>query len=250
MIYLYDVWVNWVEDEECGYNVFAFHEWRNSDKIEILEQVPVLYISEALFESIENGLHDLPESLLTKIYRKSYIRTGHKREVLTYVGIVSDGRGILAFDTKGYQSPIRKSRLIPKQEQRILDLIHNEKCELFKCNLPQVKQLNKFTLSVEQVYGLTRRERTLKQILMTLVYRLRHTNNKNELIYWLSEWYIPEHVNILTMSKEQMWHYLYSGVKRGWSKQHEFLCAQMVRGNEEFERIFNLEQLEGQNISK
>lgn len=250
MFYLYDVWVNWAVREERGFNVYSFHEWRNSDKIEILEQVPVLHITEKLFNYIEDGLHDLPEELLTKIHRKTHIRTGHKREILEYVCIVSDGRGILVIDTMGNKAPLKKSRLIPKQEQRILELISKEKRELFKYNSvnPTKKDLSK--LSVEQVYGLTRRERALKQILLSAVYQLRHTNNKNELLYWLSEWMKSDERDIGILSLKQMWHRLYEGVKNGWSEKHELLCAQMVRGNDKLEGAFQLEQINNQNISK
>ncbi|HEX6923002.1 MAG TPA: DUF3603 domain-containing protein, partial [Bacillales bacterium] len=31
MQYLGDVWVNWFEGEENGYNVCDFHEWRKDD---------------------------------------------------------------------------------------------------------------------------------------------------------------------------------------------------------------------------
>ena len=74
MIFLYDVWVNWFEGEEDGFNVCHYHEWRKSDQIEILEQVPVLYITESLFDYIENSLHDLPDSLLDMIHKRAYIR--------------------------------------------------------------------------------------------------------------------------------------------------------------------------------
>src|SRR5690625_2760954 len=127
MIYLYDVWVNWFEGEEEGFNVCHYHEWRKADQIEILEQVPVLYITESLFDYIENSLYDLSDALLDMIHKRAYMRKGHAREVLEYAAIVTDGRGILAFDTIGYQIPVRKSRLIPRQEQQVFELCKKAK---------------------------------------------------------------------------------------------------------------------------
>lgn len=34
MLFLHDVWVNWFEGEENGYNVCHFHEWRKEDTVE------------------------------------------------------------------------------------------------------------------------------------------------------------------------------------------------------------------------
>lgn len=40
MLFLHDVWVNWFEGEENGYNVCHFHEWRKEDTVELLDQTP------------------------------------------------------------------------------------------------------------------------------------------------------------------------------------------------------------------
>ena len=49
MMYLHDVWVNWFEGEENGYNVCYFHEWRKDDSVELLDQVPLLKIDPVLY---------------------------------------------------------------------------------------------------------------------------------------------------------------------------------------------------------
>lgn len=76
MLYMHDVWVNWFEGEENGYNVSHYHEWRKNDGIELLDQVPLLYITEDLYNYIENDMFDLPERLLNKICNRAYIRKG------------------------------------------------------------------------------------------------------------------------------------------------------------------------------
>lgn len=62
MLYIHDVWVNWFEGEENGYNICSFHEWRKSDGIEILDQAPILFIDDHTFQYIENDLQDIPPS--------------------------------------------------------------------------------------------------------------------------------------------------------------------------------------------
>jgi hypothetical protein len=119
MLYLHDVWVNWFEGEENGYNVCHFHEWRKDDGVELLDQAPLLKVEPILFNYIENDLSELPQQLLDDIFQKAYLRKNHERVQLEYCFVVTDGVGILAVDTIGYSIPIRKSRLIPRQEQLV-----------------------------------------------------------------------------------------------------------------------------------
>ena len=125
MLYLHDVWVNWFEGEENGYNVCHFHEWRKDDGVELLDQAPLLKVEPILFHYIENDLSELPQQLLDDIFQKAYLRKNHERVQLEYCFVVTDGVGILAVDTIGYSIPIRKSRLIPRQEQLVYEMIAN-----------------------------------------------------------------------------------------------------------------------------
>ena len=74
MLYLHDVWVNWFEGEENGYNVCHFYEWRKDDTIELLDQVPLLKVDSTLYHYIENELLELPQKLLEDVHHKAYIR--------------------------------------------------------------------------------------------------------------------------------------------------------------------------------
>ena len=249
MLYLYDVWVNWFEGEEEGYNICHYHEWRKKDQIEILEQVPVLYIQTPLYETIENSLDDLPTALLDQIHKRSYMRKGHTREVLEYACIVTDGKGILAFDTIGYHIPIRKSRLIPRQEQQVYELCKKAKQYKFTCT-PKKETEKSSLIGMDQKYmfGLTRRERQLKKLLIIAMEHLKTTNNVSEMLYWLSEW-DNQKIAYPTyqLSIKEIWQLLYDEVKVGWSKQHERLCAQMIKGNPFLEKFWEMEQVENTN---
>jgi len=250
MIYLYDVWVNWFEGEEVGSNVCHYHEWRKSDKVEILEQVPVVFITESLFDYIENSLYDLPDALLTLIHKRAYIRKGHTREVLDYAAILTDGRGILAVDTIGYQIPVRKSRLIPRQEQQVFELCKKAKQKHFSFTDKEEEREDLLgTMEKEHVYGLTRRERQLKKLLMIAMEQLKSTDNVSEVLYWLSEWdnhkltYLDPHSSI-----EEVWEILYKDVKKGWSEAHEEFCAKLVKGNPFLEKFWEMEQVDNKKL--
>lgn len=251
MLYLYDVWVNWFEGEEEGYNVCHYHEWRKKDQIEILEQVPVLYISECLYNTIENSLYDLPSTLLDQIHKRAYMRKGHTREVLDYACIVTDGRGILVFDTIGYHIPVRKSRLIPRQEQQVFELCKKTKqlnFDMISKNDDRKDSL--MSMDKQYMYGLTRRERQLKKLLMIAMEQLRETNNVNEMLYWLSEWDNKKLTYTTYQSSiKEIWDILYDDIKDGWTKEHERLCAQLVKGNPFLEKFWEMEQVENKNKS-
>ena len=250
MIYLYDVWVNWFEGEEDGFNVCHYHEWRKTDQIEILEQVPVLYIEEELYDYIENSLYDLPDPLLNLIHKRAYMRKGHTREVLEYAAIVTDGRGILAFDTIGYQIPVRKSRLIPRQEQQVFELCKKAKRRHFPfVEKNEERTDHSMNLDRQSIYGLTRRERQLKKLLMIAMEQLKTTDNVSEVLYWLSEW--DSHKLAKTShraSVEEVWQMLHDEVKDGWTEKHEQFCGLLVKGNPFLEKFWELEQVENKKL--
>ncbi|MBY7143107.1 YjbA family protein [Virgibacillus sp. NKC19-3] len=251
MLYLHDVWVNWFEGEENGYSVCYFHEWRKDDKIELLDQVPLLYITDDLYNYIENDMNELPIVLLDTIYKRAYSRKGQDRTVLEYACIITDGKEILALDTIGYQIPIRKSRLIPRQEQLVFDMIENKKAQSFKFDgTSYEKEYHMLSMPPELVFGLTRRERQLKQLLMIGLDQLRTTNNLKELRYWLTEWDPKNYPFIRFMNEDKVWDALYNGVKQGWSMAHEELCAKLIKGQPFLEKMFEAENNQEQNTSK
>ncbi|MBP1947243.1 YjbA family protein [Virgibacillus litoralis] len=251
MLYLHDVWVNWFEGEENGYSVCYFHEWRKEDGIELLDQVPLLYISEVLYNYIENDMHDLPKGLLDMIHKRAYVRKGQERTMLDYACVVTDGKDIIAFDSIGYRIPIRKSRLIPRQEQLVFDMIKTTKPESFKFEGEIVeKEYHMLSMAPELVHGLTRRERQLKQLLMIALDQLRTANNLEELRYWLTEWDPKKYPYIRYMNEDKVWEALYEGVKQGWSIGHEELCSKMIKGQPFLERMWELEHAPEQNTSK
>lgn len=245
MHYLYDIWVNWFEGEEKGYNVFHYHEWRKEDGIEMLDQIPVLYITDSLFDYIENSLQPLPQSLIQSIYKKTYARKGYGRRVIQYACIVTDGKDVLAFDTLGYDRPFRKSRLIPRQESQI----HSMYTKLKRRNDPLPKgQVSKEKQGIwdfreEEIIGLTRRERSLKKILFICLEQLRRITNKEEMSYWLSEW---KGENVLlhktSLSIESMWQELYEEMLEGWTASHEQFLRQVVQKYPILKELWKKEQ--------
>ncbi|WP_062352045.1 YjbA family protein [Bacillus kwashiorkori] len=241
MMYLHDVWVNWFEGEENGYNVCHFHEWRKDDKIELLDQVPLIKVSPELYQYIENDLADLPESLLNDVYQKAYLRRNHERIQLEYCFIVTDGIGILAVDTIGYQIPMRKSRLIPRQEQLVYEMIEDKVVENYPFTNKSEK--NYHILSPEPILmqGLTRKERQLKHLLFMALDQLLATKNTAQVRYFYTEWAPERYQDIQTKPFDEIWNLLYDEVKIGWTEKHEHLCEALIKGQPFFEKLWELQ---------
>jgi len=242
MLYLHDVWVNWFEGEENGYNVCHFHEWKKEDVIELLDQVPLIKVERVLFNYIENQLSDIPQKLLEDVYQKAFVRKQTKRYQLDYCFIITDGYGILAVDTIGYAIPIKKSRLIPRQEQLVFEMIQTEPTKIYKFNSKGYeKEYHILSPSFHMMLGLTRKERQLKQLLFMALDQLYISNNEAQLRYWLTEWDPATYEQSKEMGFEQLWNYLYENLQVGWSERQAKFCEKLVKGNQLFERIWEME---------
>ncbi|MET3698358.1 uncharacterized protein DUF3603 [Bacillus oleivorans] len=242
MLYLHDVWVNWFEGEENGYNVCHFHEWRKEDSIELLDQVPLIKVTPEVFFYIENDLAELPKQLLEEVYQKAYLRKNHERIQVDYCFIVTDGLGIMAVDTIGYKIPVRKSRLIPRQEQLVYDMVDNQ--EPIHYEIPESflhKEYHILSPSPSYMNGLTRKERQLKQLLLMAMDQLNGTKNAAEVRYWLTEWSPEDYLSIQDLSFEEAWNRLYNEVKHGWTDKHKILCEHMIKGQPFFEKLWEIE---------
>lgn len=235
MLVLNDIWVNWFEGEDKGYNVCPFFEWRKRDKIELIDRIPVLFIEKSLYNYIENSLDDLPEKLLVMIENRTIV----KGKPLEYAAVVTDGQGVLTFDTMGYRIPFKKSRLIPRHERRVFQMIRQKsQIELTWKNNQLNEREDLFSLAPETMIGLNRRERELKQLMMLVLDQLQAGNNINELRYWLTEWE-PDHYQLIQrLNFESGWKRLYDHISNGWSTQHEQFCWEIVKGQPLFEQLW------------
>ncbi|MBH0228785.1 YjbA family protein [Halobacillus yeomjeoni] len=245
MLYMHDLWVNWFEGEENGYNVCRFHEWRKEDGIELIDQIPLLLVTEDMFNFIENDLQDLPPSFLQEIHRKTYMKKNQERHTVEYAAVVTDGQDVIVFDTLGYTLPVKKSRLIPRQERLVFEMVQGKKPKSYLIEESTKKEHHILSLEPAHMSGLTRRERQLKQLLMMALDQLKHSDHPEEVRYWLTEWDPGQYPYIKQLSIDEAWERLYEGTRNGWTPFHEDLCGKMVKGQAFFETIW-----QGENLDK
>lgn len=238
-----DVWVNWFEGEENGYNVCDFHEWRKHDFIELLDQVPLIKVETSFFLYIENDLRDLPPQLLEDVRNQSYIRKNNQRDAIEYCFILTDGGRHLVVDTLGYTIPIRKSRLIPRQEQLVVDKVQAmEIVNYVFPEEPKPKEYHIMSPDPEWMMGLTRKERQLKQLLLMTLDQLQSVGNIEEMRYWYTEWFPKQYVESRGLMFDDAWSTLFDEIKKGWSDKHLDICERMIKGQPYFEKLWELEQ--------
>ncbi|MFB5661394.1 DUF3603 family protein [Alteribacillus sp. HJP-4] len=236
-----DVWINWFEGEENGYNVCPFHEWSGEDRIEVLDYAEVIRVTERLFDYIENRLEDLPEELLKAVFQRSTLRKNMARITLDYCFIMYDGKRVMAVDTIGYKTPIRKSRLTPKHERLAAELADDEQEEVFDLHEPvPPKEYHILSPHPKYMTGLTRKERQLKQLLFMALDQLYTSGVTAELRYWFTEWNPGDYESIQFVEHPDLWQRLYSELKEGWSDSHYDLCKKMVKGQPFFEKIWSM----------
>ncbi|PLT30383.1 YjbA family protein [Peribacillus deserti] len=243
MLYLHDVWVNWFEGEENGYNICHFHEWRKDDGIELLDQVPLIKVSSPMFHYIENDLSELPKELLDDIFQKAYARKNHERIQMDYCFIATDGKGILAVDTIGYNIPIRKSRLIPRQEQLVYEMVENQEEAQYEFEKQEAspKDYHILSPSPNLMQGLTRKERQLKQLLFMALDQLYSSKNTAEIRYWYTEWSPHKYEYIQNLDFEIAWNELFESIRYDWSSKHLSLCENLIKGQPFFEKLWEME---------
>ncbi|MBP3949531.1 YjbA family protein [Bacillus suaedae] len=242
MVHIRDVWVNWFEGEENGYNVCDFHEWRSDDRIEVLDQAILIFVSEKLFDYIENDLSDLPNDVLEHVHNQSYLRKNMSRIQLDYCFIATDGERIIAVDTMGYKTPIRKSRLTPRQEQIVYDQLKQNMFVQFQLETRIEKEYHILSPHPDELRGLTRKERQLKQLLYMALDQLFSSGTDAEVRYWYTEWAPTDYVRIQMLDRDEAWEQLYIEIRDGWSEKHLNLCEALVKGQAFFEKLWELEQ--------
>jgi hypothetical protein len=189
-------------------------------------------------------LSELPPDLLSEVYQKAYIRKNHERSQLDYCFCVTDGIGILAVDTIGYTIPVRKSRLIPRQEQLVYEMVKDVEPNSYDFGnqtLESSKEYHILSLAPEHVRGLTRKERQLKQLMFMALDQLKGLNNRAEIAYWYTEWNPSMYKEMKRMSFEQIWDMLYNETIEGWSEKHLHFCENLIKGQPFFEKLWDLE---------
>jgi Protein of unknown function (DUF3603) len=244
MLYLHDVWANWFESEENGYNVCEFHEWRKTDTVELIDQVPLLKVNTRLFNYILDNLDEIPQEILDAVFQKGFYRKNHERVMCDYMFVITDGKDTLAVDTIGYIIPVRKSRLVPRQHELALEMVNDGRKNDFtitKKEIKKEKEYNILSLHPKNMYGLTRKEKQLKQLLMMGLDQVYKSENLDKMKYFYCVFENVKFSSLKDLSLDELFDLFYSKLENGWSKESEELCKIIVSTEPYLNTLYEME---------
>jgi hypothetical protein len=143
-LYLHDVWVNFVHEDNF-YNVPEFHEWRKEgDGIELLDQILLLKVNSDTFNYIAFGNNRVSDDIAAMVENRGYLRKNNERYLIRYVFAMSDGERTLTVKLDDDQRVMEKSHLISRQYQLTIDMVaevkyhfekeYNYKISKYKCS--------------------------------------------------------------------------------------------------------------------
>jgi hypothetical protein len=196
MLYLHDLWVNWFKDEENPHLVPYFHEWKKSDKVELMDQIPLLQVNPNLFNFIVYGLNQMPADILEKVKEKAYTRKNHERLAVKYAFVCTDGKEVIAIELSAKGCVSKKSRLIPRQHLLSLELI---------VDMPYDFELNDNvdTSNYKKYLGLTRLEKQILNISSDFIENL-FPDKLGMLKYLVAEWDTHLHRKLKAFSFDEI----------------------------------------------
>lgn len=230
MLYMHDIWLNWFEGALKPYEVCEYHEWKKNDKVDLADQIPLFRVKKAFFDYIEDGLNTIPQDLLETIKGRGFYRKDHVR-VEANIFVISDGERIIAVDTMGYSIPIKKSRLIPRQEELVWDMIYDRPPMKFEFEPVEVDNSDILNTPPNTVmYGLTRKEREMKFLLFEALQYNYADPAVAKLKYLYSEWKYDNLKTVEGMEALELLNYLIEEASKGWSPDHLNLLKVAVKG--------------------
>lgn len=259
---IHDVWLNWVPGNTKSYNIPEFYEWKKSDGIEMEDAVPIFLVTTELFNHIEDGECKLPVGLVKKAREKMYSQTAD--ELYVIVMVITDGERVIAVKVlKGDQDILRyKSKLTTVHQGIVLRRVENkpslfDKFDLLDSmkkedELEQKHPLSKLvTIKPEQMVGLTRKEKRLKEILMDCLFSLGCSENRKELEYWFIELYPKMYGDkrLGEMTNNDIVLEMYEMLKLGWSELHKEFGNNLVKYYDTFKDIWE-ETIKSENLVK
>lgn len=240
MLCLHDVWFNWFDGAMKPYEVCEFFEWKNSDNVDLGLQVPLFHVKKQFFDYIEDGMSDLPEDLLSTVSGNSFRRVNNIRKPAN-IFIVTDGDRTLGVDTTGLNTPIRKSRLIPRHERLVREIISDNNSQPLKFEFTPLEGPDDDILNDPPNYvmvGLTRKEREMKKLLFDGLLITYTDATIHKLRYLYGELNYGNLKATDGLDEMELFDLIVKEASVGWSENHLKLLKLVVKSARYLERNY------------
>lgn len=183
MIYIYDILVNWNNNN----TLYEFYEWEQNDNLEHIKRIPLFKIEQSVFKDFLNFEINVKEDFLSKIKKQTEL---YKKKYLLYACLFTDGTKVIAilFDEMG--NSILKSHLLLDEEEDILLLSKKQKATIIS-----YEKGKKF----ENDLFITRNDRLIRIFLKREFLSCYNLNNKEKLKYIYDEYFNDKEENLQIM---------------------------------------------------
>lgn len=239
--YIAHVDINWIVNESNGYNVPEFHEWMEDEKKTEYTNLPIVKVTNELFDHIENTLEYIPENLLEDIKNKAeYKLNAFQRTIEQYAFIITNGTRALAVGTNGLKTPMKKSRLNPEQERKVIEKSHALETVEYEFNKKE-RIYNYLSLEPSALIGLVRKERHKKQVLYAALDDLRYAEVKNvEKLKYLWGEYSDAPLKQKNYTYDGLLHKLGEEMKQGWSERHDRVAKVLTKHDQYLNELYTV----------
>ncbi len=146
MIYVYDIVLNWTDED----NLYEFFEWNFNDDLEHIKRIPMFKISSSNLKIMFEYKFKLKPQFIKEIENMTDIYLKNKVESIKYAALFTDGLRTIAVEFDDDGNAIYRSRLLLDEEQDTLILSNKLlECEIEISKLKKISN-NEFNTRLEQ----------------------------------------------------------------------------------------------------
>lgn len=236
-LYVSDVWVNFFDGAVKPYEVCESHEWREKDRIVLIDLLAVLKVKEGFFDYVENGMNELPQDLLESVEGETDMRDSEGDWITNRVFGITDGKRVLVVDPGDSNTPCRKSRVIHRQGIHILEQSKHQDTIKFEYEAVPEDLDDLTSPPTLLMVGLSRKERELKKMLLEALLCSIHDKNLERIKYWYGEWNYEGRGVVEGLNYETIFRLLFNEISSiGWTENHFKLLQTITKSDEVLER--------------
>lgn len=168
MNYIYDILLNY---NQIAYDIF---EWNQQDNITHIKKIPLVRLNTDDLYNLVNNKVKVNNNFLTKIYQKTEVFSKNHVDRIEYSFLATDKQEVIAFKLDKMGNIKSKSKLIPEEEQEVIEYSYS--ISLTKIDYELLKVL-------KHDYFKTRNEYNIKKYINKEITKIINSNDIDKLKY-------------------------------------------------------------------
>ena len=181
MIYIYDLLLNFTDDER----ILEFFEWSEKDEIINIKKIPLIRVTNKTMKDFINKKIKVTEDLLSDIKNKT--TTYSKTQDLEYSILISNLNKVIAIEFNKNGEVLSRSSLLLDEEDEVLEEVEYLEVQQIKYKVLSTYKTN---------YTLTRLEQKKKKYLLKEMDTLYQENNISKLTFLYEELFPTDELSL------------------------------------------------------